>query len=213
MPRARCAAAPSGSLWQGVHFYATCWRCLAACRVGLLSLRKNRNANSRPADLRVVNRRGLWTRVQARQPRSARLWHLRGEHPGGMRAQHLNAGPDDVSSRRWSATNGSRGSSRVEFVHSHASGTRSAAPRGICRVTARVLQPPANQCRLLATIDTRRTARTSQPRGDRWAGEAFGTDIQLGPDGRREGAISRGSNFGLCEGVKRGKALLFFFTM
>ena len=48
----------------------------------------------------------------------------------------LNAGPDDVSSRRWSATNGSRGSSRVEFVHAHASGTRSAAPRGICRVTA-----------------------------------------------------------------------------
>ena len=87
MPRARCAAAPSGSLWQGVHFYATCWRCLAACRVGLLSLRKNRNANSRPADLRVVNWRGLWTRVQARQPRSARLWHLRGEHPGGMHAQ------------------------------------------------------------------------------------------------------------------------------
>ena len=27
----------------------------------------------------------------------------------------LNAGPDDVSGRRWSATNGSRGSSRVEF--------------------------------------------------------------------------------------------------
>ena len=23
MPRARCAAAPSGSLWQGMHFYAT----------------------------------------------------------------------------------------------------------------------------------------------------------------------------------------------
>ena len=55
--------------------------------------------------------------------------------------------------------------------------------------------------------------RTATPRGDRWAGEASGTDIQLGPDGRREGAISRGSNFGLCEGVKRGKALLFFFTM
>ena len=48
----------------------------------------------------------------------------------------LNAGPDDVSSRRWCATNGSNDSSRVEFVHAHASGTRSAAPRGICRVTA-----------------------------------------------------------------------------
>ena len=48
----------------------------------------------------------------------------------------LNAGPDDVSSRRWCATNGSNDSSRVEFVHAHALGTRSAAPRGICRVTA-----------------------------------------------------------------------------
>ena len=48
----------------------------------------------------------------------------------------LNAGPDDVSSRRWCATNGSNDSSRVVFVHAHASGTRSAAPRGICRVTA-----------------------------------------------------------------------------
>ena len=38
----------------------------------------------------------------------------------------LNAGPDDVSSRRWCATNGSNDSSRVEFVHAHASGTRSA---------------------------------------------------------------------------------------
>ena len=128
----------------------------------------------------------------------------------------LNAGPDDVSSRRWCATNGSNDSLRVEFVHAHASGTRSAAPSSegyLSRHSHRVLQPPANQCRLLATIDTRRTARTSQPRGDRWAGEASGTDIQLGPDRRREGAISRGSNFGLCEGVKRGKALLFFFTM
>ena len=197
MPRARCAAAPSGSLWQGVHFYATCWRCLAACRVGLLSLRKNRNANSRPADLRVVSRRGLWTRVQARQPRSARLWHLRGEHPGGMHAQRmrssLNAGPDDVSGRRWSATNGSRGSSRVEFRPRARVGDPLSSTEGyLSRHSYRVLQHPANQCRLLATIDTRRTACTSQPRGDRWAGEAFGTDIQLGPDGRREGAISRG---------------------
>ena len=79
-----------------------------------------------------------------------------------------------------------------------------------------MLQPPANQCRLLATIDTRRTARTSQPRGDRWAGEASGTDIQLGPDGRREGAISRGSNFGLWrreEGKRKEKPPVFLYYM
>ena len=127
----------------------------------------------------------------------------------------LNAGPDDVSGRRWSATNGSNGSSRVGFRPRARVGHPLSSTEGyLSRHSHRVLQPPANQCRLLATIDTRRTARTSQPRGDRWAGEASGTDIQLGPDRRREGAISRGSNFGLCEGVKRGKAaLLFFFTM
>ena len=127
----------------------------------------------------------------------------------------LSAGPDDVSGRRWSATNGSNGSSRVGFRPRARVGDPLSSTEGyLSRHSYRVLQHPANQCRLLATIDTRRTARTSQPRGDRWAGEASGTDIQLGPDGRREGAISRGSNFGLCEGVKRGKAaLLFFFTM
>ena len=127
----------------------------------------------------------------------------------------LNAGPDDVSGRRWSATNGSRGSSRVEFRPRARVGDPLSSTEGyLSRHSYRVLQHPANQCRLLATIDTRRTARTSQPRGDRWAGEASGTDIQLGPDRRREGAISRGSNFGLCEGVMRGKtAMLFFFTM
>ena len=126
----------------------------------------------------------------------------------------LNAGPVDVSGRRWSATNGSNGSSRVGFRPRARVGHPLSSTEGyLSRHSHRVLQPPANQCRQLATIDTRRTARTSQPRGDRWAGEASGTDIQLGPDRRREGAISRGSNFGLCEGVKRGKALLFFFTM
>ena len=127
----------------------------------------------------------------------------------------LNAGPVDVSGRRWSATNDSNGSSRVRFrPHARVGHPLSSTEGYLSRHSYRVLQHPANQCRLLATIDTRRTARTSQPRGDRWAGEASGTDIQLGPDGRREGAISRGSNFGLCEGVKRGKAaLLFFFTM
>ena len=110
----------------------------------------------------------------------------------------LNAGPVDVSGRRWSATNGSRGSSRVEFRPRARVGDPLSSTEGyLSRHSYRVLQHPANQCRLLATIDTRRTARTSQPRGDRWAGEASGTDIQLGPDGRREGAISRGSNFGL----------------
>ena len=127
----------------------------------------------------------------------------------------LNAGPVDVSGRRWSATNGSNGSSRVGFRPRARVGDPLSSTEGyLSRHSYRVLQHPANQCRLLATIDTRRTACTSQPRGDRWAGEASGTDIQLGPDRRREGAISRGSNFGLCEGVKRGKAaLLFFFTM
>ena len=121
----------------------------------------------------------------------------------------LNAGPDDVSGRRWSATNGSRGSSRVEFRPRARVGDPLSSTEGyLSRHSHRVLQPPANQCRLLATIDTRRTARTSQPRGDRWAGEASGTDIQLGPDGRREGAISRGSNFGL-RGGEEGKAPVF----
>ena len=137
MPRARCAAAPSGSLWQGVHFYATCWRCLAACRVGLLSLRKNRNANSRPADLRVVNRRGLWTRVQARQPRSARLWHLRGEHPGGNACAAASTQGQLTCPVGGGALPTAREVPRgSNSVHAHASGTRSAAPRGICRVTA-----------------------------------------------------------------------------
>ena len=105
----------------------------------------------------------------------------------------LNAGPVDVSGRRWSATNGSRGSSRVEFRPRARVGDPLSSTEGyLSRHSYRVLQHPANQCRLLATIDTRRTACTSQPRGNRWAGEAFGTDIQLGPDGRREGAISRG---------------------
>ena len=127
----------------------------------------------------------------------------------------LNAGPDDVSGRRWSASY-----QRLEWFlagrfrpRTRVGHPLSSTEGYLSRHSHRVLQPPANQCRLLATIDTRRTARTSQPRGDRWAGEASGTDIQLGPDRRREGAISRGSNFGLCEGVKRGKALLFFFTM
>ena len=97
------------------------------------------------------------------------------------------------SGRRWSATNDSNGSSRVGFRPRARVGHPLSSTEGyLSRHSHRVLQPPANQCRQLATIDTRRTARTSQPRGDRWAGEAFGTDIQLGPDGRREGAISRG---------------------
>ena len=49
----------------------------------------------------------------------------------------LNAGPVDVSGRRWSAIPTARMVPRgSDSVHAHASGTRSAAPRGICRVTA-----------------------------------------------------------------------------
>ena len=125
----------------------------------------------------------------------------------------LNAGPVDVYGRRWSATNGSNGSSRVGFRPRARVGHPLSSTEGyLSRHSHRVLQPPANQCRQLATIDTRRTARTSQPRGDRWAGEASGTDIQLGPDGRREGAISRGSNFGLWrreEGKRKEKPPCF----
>ena len=124
----------------------------------------------------------------------------------------LNAGPVDVSGRRWSATNGSNGSSRVGFRPRARVGHPLSSTEGyLSRHSHRVLQPPANQCRQLATIDTRRTARTSQPRGDRWAGEASGTDIQLGPDGRREGAISRGSNFGLWRREEGKERTLFFF--
>ena len=75
----------------------------------------------------------------------------------------LNAGPDDVSGRRWSATNGSRGSSRVEFRPRARVGDPLSSTEGyLSRHSYRVLQHPANQCRLLATIDTRRTARTSE---------------------------------------------------
>ena len=104
-------------------------------------------------------------------------------------------------------------------VHAHASGTRSAAPRGICRVTAIVccsLRQTSAGNWPPSTHATRRTARTSQPRGDRGAGEASGTDIQLGPDGRREGAISRGSNFGLWrreEGKRKEKPPVFLYYM
>ena len=117
----------------------------------------------------------------------------------------LNAGPDDVSGRRWSATNGSRGSSRVEFRPRARVGHPLSSTEGyLSRHSHRVLQPPANQCRQLATIDTRRTARTSQPRGDRWAGEASGTDIQLGPDGRARGRSRAGPTLA-CGGREEGK--------
>ena len=76
----------------------------------------------------------------------------------------LNAGPVDVSGRRWSATNGSNGSSRVGFRPRARVGHPLSSTEGyLSRHSHRVLQPPANQCRQLATIDTRRTLARVSP--------------------------------------------------
>ena len=71
----------------------------------------------------------------------------------------LNAGPDDVSGRRWSATNGSNGSSRVGFRPRARVGDPLSSTEGyLSRHSYRVLQHPANQCRLLRTGHHRRAA-------------------------------------------------------
>ena len=128
----------------------------------------------------------------------------------------LNAGPDDVSGRRWSATNGSRGSSRVEFRPRARVGDPLSSTEGyLSRHSYRVLQHPANQW-LPATGHHRyaenRLHESAQRRSMGGRGLWHGHTARARRTARG-GDLAR-SNFGLCEGVNRGKAaLVFFFTM
>ena len=129
----------------------------------------------------------------------------------------LNAGPVDVSGRRWSATNGSRWFLAGRIPSTRTRRGPAQQHRGVS-VASQLSCAAASGKPVPATGHHRYTENRSHESAQRrsMAGEASGTDIQLGPDGRREGAISRGSNFGLCEGVKRGRkadpVFLFYYV-
>ena len=127
----------------------------------------------------------------------------------------LNAGPEMTCPVGGGALPTAREVPRgSNSVHAHASGTRSAAQRGICRVTA------------IVCCSIRQTSAGYWPpsiRGERLHESAQrrsmgGRGLWHGHTARarrtaRGGDLAR-SNFGLCEGVNRGKAaLVFFFTM